>query len=547
MNPIFPLSSINSSSKADYILGSTVEEVTDIIDGDLEEAGAGLALLVAMGMTSCKNTTEVDPNDPYNTTKPAQPGTSTKGGDLVFTITKTADLSSLWASYDATKKAELMKKTELNIVINSGSYKLDGGVLTLPAFFNTPANSVLNLTFNGNFQDADKNPLNLDASTNLAGAKVNIKVPAQEFDMGLDVSNVAATLSSDGAIIGTFAAAANTEKNNALSINSGVWIDGIDDASTGAIVKGGGEIAALIVNADPTLVNKKGFKIGNQETYTNSLIINAAGINVSGNNDTPLGDIIINKGCDVKFINYGTVGGVFGATKASECKVDLGGNDVNKIGVMEKVTLSNGGSSIDIKADMFTDVAITEYVFLQAGPLTDVELQDGARLEFTKDNESYSFENVKFASGYSVNIWGGIKVSQEPSKETYQWDINNKVWVLVTATAPITAANASDSGVDVPWYDVLVNSDGSLSDSNNKVGDHKVFTIVYDNATYILPENCTLNFDSKCTYGGNAIVDNNINSVVNSTSADPTWLTVVAGGTTYTYRKTNSGYTLVKK
>lgn len=74
MNPIFPLSSIKSSSKADYILGSTVEEVTDIIDGDLEEAGAGLALLVAMGMTSCKNTTEVDPNDPYNVNMPAQPG-----------------------------------------------------------------------------------------------------------------------------------------------------------------------------------------------------------------------------------------------------------------------------------------------------------------------------------------------------------------------------------------------------------------------------------------------------------------------------------------
>ena len=36
------------------------------------KALAGLALLVAMGMTSCKNTTEVDPNDPYATKTPTQ-------------------------------------------------------------------------------------------------------------------------------------------------------------------------------------------------------------------------------------------------------------------------------------------------------------------------------------------------------------------------------------------------------------------------------------------------------------------------------------------
>ena len=198
------------------------------------KALAGLALLVAMGLTSCKQGTEVDPNDPYNTTKPTQPGTSTKGGDLVFTITKSSDLTSLWASYDATKKAELMKKTTLNIVINSGSYKLDGGVLTLPKFFNTTANSVLNLTFNGNFQDADKQTFALDASSNLDGAKVNIVVPGQTFNMILDVTKVAATLSSEGvATIGTFKAMANANKNNALSINSGVTVKGIDDASTG--------------------------------------------------------------------------------------------------------------------------------------------------------------------------------------------------------------------------------------------------------------------------------------------------------------------------
>ena len=76
------------------------------------KALAGLALLVAMGMTSCKNTTEVDPNDPYNTTKPVKPGTSTAGdADLTFTLTNASggDLTSLWNAWKK-NNAEGLKK-----------------------------------------------------------------------------------------------------------------------------------------------------------------------------------------------------------------------------------------------------------------------------------------------------------------------------------------------------------------------------------------------------------------------------------------------------
>ena len=324
------------------------------------KALAGLALLVAMGLTSCNNNTVVDPNDPYNTKTPTQPSTSTKGGDLVFTVTKTADLASLWASYDATKKAELMKKTELNIVINSGAYKLDGGVLTLPAFFNTPANSVLNLTFNGNFQDADKQPLNLDASTNLKGAKVNIKLPAQAFNMGLDATNVAATLASDGATIGTFAVAANANKNNAVTIGSGVAVKGIEDLSMGAILVNGGAINALIVNAAPTFVTKKGFKVGNQETYVTSLIINAKGLTITNDKDTPLGDITINKNMDLTLgFADAKINSVVG-TKASEGTLNVAnGKALGNIAVVKNVTVNSAdGSNFAVKSDIFDGVKL---------------------------------------------------------------------------------------------------------------------------------------------------------------------------------------------
>ena len=518
------------------------------------KALAGLALLVAMGMTSCKNTTEVDPNDPYATKTPTKPGTSTTDGDLTFTVTKSSDLVDLWNAYDATKKAELMKKTTLNIVVNSAGYKLDGGVITLPKFFNTTANSVLNLTFNGNFQDADKQPLNLDASTNLKGAKVNIKLPAQAFNMGIDATNVATNLTSDGATLGVLAAAANTEKNNALSINSGVTVNAIDLQSTGAILTNGGSINALIVDANPTLVNKKGFQIGNQDVYTKNLIIDAAGIAVSGNDDTPLGDIVINKGCDVTFGYYKTIGSVSGATKASECKVELGGNDINGIGSLKNVTVTNSGWGLYVEKTTFDGAVLAENVTIsdKATSFSNVEVTGNVWFDFTADNQTFTFSNVKFAAASTVNIWGGIYVSTTPAKTTFQWDIDNKIWVEVTAAAPITAANKSDAGVEVSSDDVFYNwgtnqlgaYDGNLG---GKIGDHKVVTIVSARGTSVLPENSTLVFDGKCSIAGAAINDTSINGLVTNTANDPTFLTVKAGDDTYTYRKSNWGYTLVKK
>jgi hypothetical protein len=139
-------------------------------------------------------------------------------------------------------------------------------------------------------------------------------------------------------------------------------------------------------------------------------------------------------------------------------------------------------------------------------------------------------------------------VSTSPSKTTYQWDIDNKVWVEVTPAAPITAANKADTGIEVSTNDVWYNSATSqLAGDLSKIGDHKVVTLVNGNGTTVLPENCTLVFDNKCAYGGAAIIDNNINNLVANTANDPTYLTVKSGDDTYTYRKTNWGYTLIKK
>jgi ribosomal protein L14 len=500
-----------------------------------------------MGLTSCKQGTEVDPNDPYNTTKPTQPGTSTKGGDLVFTITKTADLASLWASYDATKKAELMKKTTLNIVINSGSYKLDGGVLTLPKFFNTTANSVLNLTFNGSFQDADKQTFALDASSNLDGAKVNIVLPGQTFNMILDAAKVAATLTSEGAAtIGTFKAIANTEKNNALTIGSGVTVNGVDDASTGVIVKNGGDIKALIVNKAPTYKKENGFKIADGETYTKSLIINTKGLTITNDDKTPLGDITINKNCNVKLgFKNATVNSITG-TKATESTLTLSGDadDLKNIGAIKNVTIENGGKDLNVNKDIFSSVTINENIALTAAAIADVTLAGNTSIDFNANNMTFAFTSVDF--GGAIIPTGGIKTTQTPTKTTYQWDIDKKVWVEVTAAAPITAANAGDSGIEVSSNDVEVKG-GAITKGADKVGDHKVFTIVTENSVKLKPENALVTLD-KCKKSGADLNDANVSTIFGWTAfgwvGDP-WFKVSLNGKSYSWKESTAGYTLI--
>ena len=119
------------------------------------KALAGLALLVAMGMTSCKNNTEVDPNDPYNVKTPTQPSISIKGSaDVTITVIASGDLAPQWTSLAAATKETLREKSTLNVLVKSGAYKLDGGVLQLPNFFagaKATTGKVVNVQFDGGF------------------------------------------------------------------------------------------------------------------------------------------------------------------------------------------------------------------------------------------------------------------------------------------------------------------------------------------------------------------------------------------------------------
>ena len=531
------------------------------------KALAGLALLVAMGLTSCKQSTEVDPNDPYNTQKPTQPGTSTKGSaDLTFTIKEAGDLTKLWNDWqknnaDAAKK--LKEKTTINIDVNFKDYEIvKGQTIVIPNFFDKVANSTLNISFNGNFKNADKEDLYLNSSLNLPGALVNVKLPAQTFNLHYDCAGLRSVLTSDGATIGQLFTNADANKNNALSINSGVTVKGIDDTVTGAILVNGGSIEALIINSsksmrtdkNPTgeIVSKKGFQIGNQDVYTNNIIVNAALLTVTNDKDTPIGDIIINKNCDLKLgfdeAKYNSVTG----TKSSESTLKIMTANLNG-NAYKNVTVVNTLGWVMVTKDVFDGVKLPNFVNLLASSLSNVECGGDINIFFDGSNKTFALSNVAIPNGFDVSVDGGIEVKITPTKTTYQWNIKTEKWEVVGADG-IYAANASDSGIEVSSNDVSFwNSDKGVFDYSkiqkgaDKVGDHKVFTIVSENTNYLQPENCSVTLDSKCTYNGAAIIDNNINNAVTySGTLEPTWFNVKVGNDTYTWKKGTWGWILAK-
>ena len=382
------------------------------------KALAGLALLVAMGMTSCKNTTEVDPNDPYNTTKPVKPGTSTAGdADLTFTLTNASggDLTSLWNAWkknNADAAKELMKKEEVTIALNFANYKLDGKTITVPQFVTTPDGSVINLLVNG-FAEAKK-AFDLDVATNLKGAEVNITLPATEFDMVLNATGTATTLDGD-ATLKTLDATASASKKLALAIEDNVAVKGIKMA--GALA-GVDNVEAIILSADPAIEKGKGFQVGSEKLYVKSAIL-TANITINGADETALETIYINEGKTLTIANKKAqieaivgLGDMSDAAKSNSISFAGDENDFSKIGAISNAHLKARTTNyVDVKdMSIFENVVFDMNVNLLDDGAADTEFNGGVNVIVGEDVDKILFSNVNFGKKAKMYFDGSVDI-----------------------------------------------------------------------------------------------------------------------------------------
>ena len=547
------------------------------------KALAGLALLVAMGLTSCKQDTVVDPTDPYNTSKPTTPSISTKGtADVTITITKAGDLAAQWAALDAATVKKLREKTTLNVAINNAGYELEGAVINLPNFFtgadNGATGKIVNVTFNNGFTNAGYNLTQVEYTAtatgdvnaakkqylylntdNLAGNQVNFFFPAGNFDLKLETTKVQASLNSEaGANIGILAAATGASKS-ALKINSGIAVKGID-LSTGDVVVNGGSIAAKVASATGAENyiavsgwnwGAGGFSVGSSDViYVKELIVDrgvtatVAGLG-SGQGTADL--ITIKKSGALTLTDYQPrVTAILGEN--ANAKLSIPGNtdwtgwicDLAYIGSLEKVVLSDvAGNWLNISDfSKFNTVSFTSNVYLTTTNVSNVTF-NALQIPVNADNLNFNFSKVTFKA--IPGLFADYETQTSSTSKTWQWVVSGTsgYWSEVKSSQPLKAYNASaevqefNSSAVNPTEGVA-----ALGGWNTGAVTSTVLKIYYTTSEYIWPEGTVISLNS-CKYNSDAIQAAQANTLFGNVSEKTAWYDVVLDGTTLKWRLNN--------
>ena len=411
------------------------------------KALAGLALLVAMGMTSCKNTTEVDPNDPYNVNKPTKPGSKVGGSyDWEVTITSASDLTTQWNSV----KDKVMKAVadasagEVNFLINGAGYELDGGELAIPNAFATVNGKTVNVTFTG-FKKAEKE---LYVNTkNLTGAEVNITLPAGEFMMKLDASTTKTTLSGD-ATLKELTATASTTKKLALTIKGGVTVKAIDMTGALADVK---NVQALLVNANPAIEKGKGYKIGSEDLFVKSLVLKKSAT-VSGADETALENITIYEGQTLTLGNKKAqvdaivgLGDMSKADKRNTIKFAGDADDFSKIKSIKNAHLEGTTATNLDDMGIFENVVFDIPVILKDKGAANTVFNKNVTVKIAEDVNTIKFSSINFGKKASINFDGSTNVvTSKALVKMFEYDKSTKQYVAVKDddAANLSPANA---------------------------------------------------------------------------------------------------------
>jgi hypothetical protein len=507
------------------------------------KALAGLALLVAVGLTSCKQGTEVDPNDPYNTQKPTTPGSTTKGSaNVTITVVAGTDLLTEYNKWVGTLNADQKKAIadakEFTIGINAKGYKLDGVALTLPAVWANPTDKTLNIVFTSGFAEAKK-ALKIDADKNNSNANVNITLPAGEYALDLTAANGRPTIKSEGgATVSTLTGTVPAGAKNLLTIGDGVTVKVLDlGAQTVKTAGTGNAVAAKLAAGtytgedDGTIkyngLNFKNLEIANAVTVQGKAWnkkLNLENVHISGTNTLTIGG-------DVAGI--ASISGDLTNTKALQANVVADAI----VGKLSKVILgvATAGNTIEIKDGSALDnVEIKDLVKASAniGSISSVIFDQQVTINFDKSNVDFAFKSVKF--GGTINVDGKVESETVNYYATYKYSVATG-WSLATddPNVPVNTDIAYFDGTNFRKIDgsIVVPSEDVV---RFKTASSKMTTV---------PENTSITLD-KATVDANKITGANVTAYFGGSKAINPGYKVILDDVIYTWKATEDSGTI---
>ena len=508
------------------------------------KALAGLALLVAMGLTSCKQGTEVDPTDPYATKTPTTPSATSKGSaNVTITVVAGTDLLGQYVAWEKTlntdQKKAILDAKEFTIAINAKGYKLDGVPLQLPAVWANAADKTLNVVFTNGFAETKKT-LMIDADKYNAGANVNITLPGGEYDMQFWGSTVRPVIKSEaGVTLKNLSARTSGVEKNSLTIGDGVTVkiieifDALNTVSLTNIVKkaGTGNIVAIKLPAGTYTGEDDGTIKSNGLKFTNLEI--AAAVTVQGK---AWDKTLKLENVHIAGANTLTIGGNIGSI--ASINGDLDNNKKLQanvkadalVGKLSKVIVNpaTAGKVIEIK-----DGSAIENVEFQGGvklsgnasAISSVIFSGATEVYFDKSNVNLAFNDVKFPG--AITVTGKVENEVTYTYHTYKYSVVGG-WKEVADDSSVALNETIASFDGTNFKDAWGNTVNIEADVVRWRDGKKVTTTV--------PENVTITFDSKTAANNKLDGGAALTKLFGTQNIDPGYV-VILDGTTYTWKK----------
>ncbi len=516
------------------------------------KALAGLALLVAMGLTSCKQGTEVDPNDPYNTSKPVQPGVVSGTADVTIRVVKPSDFNTQFTSWinglsKDDKKAKVTDKSSFTIDVQTGGMKLasDASVkdLTMTIPTELDGKTVTVNLLNGFAEKKNVLYFNVPANNEKV---VTINLPADEF--AFDLTNAKAIVDLGGsATISRFTLANAGGQNKPVTIGSGLTIKNYASAAATNFIKVNGKIDAIEVGAGFAMPADKGVAVaGSLPTWGQYLVKSFIAtadmtINANGYKGGAIDKLYIAAGKKVILNNtLGSDNGKnnqkpyvseiigLGAGSAVEFEVEGGLTNVTsivgaaadkQIKVTQKHTVTSGTTTyldqdIYIYADIFSNATVSAPDIYVYGPssLANMTLDGYVDVAAPAVVSTFTFSSVAFTNTSTVNLWKVMNLTpildadgKQVTRDLYAWlsDITNNVWSYgYYADIPASVLALDPTGSRGYWYCY------SSTPLYEETEDNIDVTIAFsgckyngkDMTTTAIERLCTTSYAAKLTY-----------------------------------------------
>jgi len=551
---------------------------------------AGVALLAAVGFTSCNSETPIDPSTPSGIAPAAVGHQVGVDYDWAVKANSVAQFEEYWAAdKDAVQKLVKDKKiASLCIIVDA--LTLDGKTIEIPELWTAKdggANGkIVNVRIAGTFKNPDflraawmekgaaatKWPVKIKTDK-VKGSEVNFTFDGGEFDFELETMYTRSTINGPFTI-GYFLAQAATGMSS-VEIQSGNVV-AIDIASTGDLKEKDDAFVTGVWTKGTTAVNvvaEKGIFVGTNKYIRvdnvfveDDATINNLAYDKDAKKTYKLGTIqVVNpyKNVTVKFAKDKIYADAIAGVKADKNFVTVDDTKINLDYVDAVANITVKGATTLIQ-DVYTDVIFNDKVTFNTKEVDlfgDVTFND-LDIQINADDVTVSFDGCNFLK--PANLSSTLKYETTAAfytYKTYQWVISDsnpalgKYLLCKNDLSDLKEYNKNKavgefSSDDVQYDDT---TDPTKPMFTGKKGaeantyDVVVIKTLVPAGTYTLtPEGTLVDLSSTCKFNGaqNLAALNTIwgNKAFKDEGA---WYTVEFADTQYIWRKLSGSYTYV--